>query len=103
MTEGSKPHESQTQSEGAAAPDVQLALYFYEGCPFCTLVQRAIDDLGIEVELRDIFAEPGHRDALVAARGRPTVPVLRIMSADGEERWMPESRDIVRHLKQMYG
>jgi hypothetical protein len=29
-------------------------------------------------------------------------PVLRITSPDGSERWMPESRDIVRYLEQTY-
>jgi glutaredoxin 2 len=29
--------------------------------------------------------------------------VLRIIGADGEERWMPESADIVRYLQATYG
>lgn len=80
----------------------KLALYMTPICPFCRLVLRAIDRLGIEVEMRDVFADRDNRDALVAARGRATVPVLRIISEDGE-RWMPESRDIVRYLEKTYG
>ena len=80
----------------------RLALYYFDGCPFCNRVRSAIDDLGIEVELRNIFEDTQHRDDLVAARGRATVPVLRIASPGGEERWMPESRDIVNYLNQMY-
>ncbi len=53
-------------------------------------------------ELRDIFQDSQHRDDLVKARGRATVPVLRIESPDGEDRWMPESRDIVRYLQETY-
>jgi len=77
----------------------ELVLYHYRGCSFCAMVTSAIDRLGLNVELRDIFEDRRYRDQLVAARGRATVPVLRITSPDGEERWMPESRDIVHYLE----
>jgi len=83
--------------------DDKLALYYFDGCPFCSMVRSAIDRLGIEVELRDIFQDPQHRDDLVRTRGRATVPVMRITSPNGEDRWMPESRDIVSYLQQAYG
>lgn len=79
-----------------------LALYMTPTCPFCRIVLNALDELDVDVELRDIFADRDHRDGLIAARGRATVPVLRITSG-GEDRWMPESRDIVRYLQQTYG
>ena len=42
------------------------------------------------------------------ARGRGTVPVLRIVEGEGEgdgarDEWMPESRDIVSWLRREYG
>lgn len=80
-----------------------LALYHLESCPFCLMVRAAIDRLGIDVELRSITQDPEHYDDLVEARGRATVPVLRITSPDGEERWMPESRDIIEYLEKTYG
>lgn len=84
-----------------AAEDT-LALYYFDGCPFCNMVRSAIDQLGVSVELRNIFEEAQHRDDLVEARGRATVPVLRITSPHGEDRWMAESRDIVRYLQETY-
>ncbi len=81
----------------------KLALYHFEGCPYCTRARAAINRLGVEVELRDIFSDSKHRDDLVQAQGRATVPVLRISSPNGEERWMPESADIVRYLEATYG
>ena len=81
----------------------RLALYHFEGCPYCTRVRRVIDELGIDVELRDIFENSTYLQELNEARGRRTVPVLRIIAADGEERWMPESADIVRYLVATYG
>jgi glutaredoxin len=80
----------------------KLALYHYNGCPYCSFVRSSIDRLGIDVEWRDIFRTPQHRDDLMRARGRATVPVLRIMSPNREDRWMPESRDIVRYLQKSY-
>lgn len=80
----------------------KLALYKYDGCPFCAMVRSAIDRLGIDVELRDIFENSQHRDDLITARQRATVPVLRITTPANEDRWMPESRDIVRYLETTY-
>lgn len=76
----------------------RLILYYSRSCPFCTRVLDAIKRLGTEVEMREVFSEPRFRQQLVAARGRATVPVLRIIAADGDERWLPESLDIIRYL-----
>ncbi|MEM9861862.1 MAG: glutathione S-transferase N-terminal domain-containing protein [Myxococcota bacterium] len=46
---------------------------------------------------------PEQRKARVEARGRATVPVLRIAKDEGEDEWMPESADIVRYLYAQYG
>ena len=80
-----------------------LALYYYDGCPFCGMVRQTIDALGLDVELRNILYDAEHRSDLVDARGRATVPVLRITSPDGDDRWMPESRDIMSYLQKTYG
>ena len=88
----------------APSPDPtkdKLALYYSRTCPFCIMVLKAIDRLGLDVELMEINEEPKYRDELVKARDRATVPVLRITAPDGEQRLMPESRDIVRYLKSL--
>lgn len=82
--------------------DDKLALYYFPSCPFCQLVLRAIESCGVDVELRDIFERAEYRDELVGARGRATVPVLRITTPKGDDRWMPESRDIVSYLQEVY-
>ncbi len=80
-----------------------LALYHFDGCPFCAIARSAVKRVGVDVELRDIFENPEYHKELIEARGRATVPVLRITSSDGEERWMPESSDIVSYLEKTYG
>ena len=82
--------------------DETLALYYYPQCFFCRRVTTVIDELSIDVELRNILTDPEHAAALLAARGRRTVPVLRCTSG-GEDRWMPESADIVRYLRERFG
>ena len=84
-----------------AEPEESLSLYHFEGCPFCSRVRRVIDELQAPVQLRDIFDNPGYRDELVAARGRPTVPVLRC-DGEGKSRWLPESADIIAHLRERF-
>jgi glutaredoxin len=81
----------------------KLALYHFNGCPFCSIAREPIERLGVEVELRDIYQDRRYLNELVEARGRATVPVLRITSPDGEEHWMPESLDIVRYIENNYG
>jgi glutaredoxin len=80
-----------------------LALYYYPSCPFCRVVLREIDRLdGVNVELRDIWENPEYRQELLNARGRTTVPVLRISSVDGHEQWMPESAEIAAYLRRNF-
>ncbi len=78
-----------------------LALYHSPSCGFCWMVQRVIGELGIDVELRNVDQQGEHRADLLAARGRGTVPVLRILDGDRDE-WMPESLDIVQWLRHEY-
>jgi len=78
-----------------------LSLYHFVSCPYCALVRRAIDELGVDVELRDIHQDPERRRELVDATGRQTVPCLRIESEDGSVRFLPESRDIVDYLRAL--
>ncbi len=78
-----------------------LALYYYDSCPYCMRVIEALRRLGVEVERRNILSEPQHLADLMAARGRRTVPVLRIRGENGDQ-WMPESLDIVAYLEQRF-
>ena len=80
-----------------------LALYHTDYCPFCVVVRNEIEKLGINVELRDIATDKRFYEELVAARRRATVPVLRVTSEQGDDQWMPESRDIIAYLNRLYG
>ena len=75
-----------------------LILYEFPSCPYCRRVLDAIDDLGVEVELRDTIQQPAHRDELRRLMGSTQVPTLLI---DGKP--MRESADIIDWLYTHYG
>jgi glutaredoxin 2 len=66
------------------------------------MVRQTINQLGLEVELRNINEDNKYRNELIAERDRATVPVLHITSPNGDKRWMPESRDIISYLEKTY-
>jgi glutathione S-transferase len=80
-----------------------LSLYEFEGCPYCQRVRQAMARLGLQIELRDIHAEPRYRQELVQATGRGTVPCLRIDEGGGKVRWLHESLDIIAFLEREFG
>jgi len=77
----------------------QLALYYFQGCPYCERVRAALRRLELDIELRDIQLESKWRQELVAATGKQMVPCLRIEQPAGPARWMHESLDIIRYLE----
>ncbi|MCK0746012.1 glutaredoxin family protein [Chromohalobacter nigrandesensis] len=78
-----------------------LALYHFEGCPFCTRVRRVLQRLNVELALHDINRDPEARQALITGGGKKTVPCLRI-ERDGAITWLYESRDIIDYLEKRF-
>lgn len=76
-----------------------LALYQLYACPFCVKTRRAIHQLNVNIELRDIGKNAEYRQTLQEQGGKVMVPCLRIK--DGENvRWLYESNDIIAFLQQ---
>lgn len=59
------------------------------------MVLQAAEQLGLDLELRDISQAPEHLKKLVQDTGRRTVPCLYI-----DNKPMFESRDIINWLKE---
>jgi glutathione S-transferase len=76
-------------------------LYHYASCPFCARVRQYLDQVRIDVPMRDILRDPAARRELIDGGGRATVPCLRI-ERDGEVSWLYESLDIIDYLKRQY-
>jgi len=82
-------------------PD-DLSLYVGLGCGYCEDVRVEARALGLDLEERDAWADPRSSAELTAARGRNTVPVLRIRRGGGND-WMGESTDIIAYLHERFG
>ena len=78
-----------------------LSIYGFPACPFCARVNRVIEQLNAPVENRDIWRDPSFREELLAARGRGTVPVLRIEEGN-DVTWLGESQDIIAYLQERF-
>ena len=70
-------------------------LFYRPTCPYCRTVLGTSNDLGIELDLRDIAEEP-NRMALIERGGKQQVPFL-VDEKKGVA--MYESNDIVAYLK----
>jgi glutaredoxin len=76
-----------------------LSLYYYDGCPFCNMTLKALEQIDLDVDLRHIRRQPQYRTELIKQGGKPQVPCLRIEGDDGETNWLYESRDIISYLR----
>jgi glutaredoxin 2 len=77
-----------------------MALYHYDGCPYCAMTRRAIKELGADIEHRNIQLDNQHKQDLIQGGGKKQVPCLRIELANGGTQWMYESGDIIQFLSQ---
>jgi glutaredoxin 2 len=77
-----------------------LALYHYDSCPFCAKTRRSIDELNVDVELRNIQLNHQHRIELQQGGHKTQVPCLRINDSQGKTQWLYESDDIIHYLAQ---
>jgi glutathione S-transferase len=79
-----------------------LSIYGYPQCPYCQRVLRAVEALGLDIELRNTMSDAEYRAELYQATGRMTVPVLRIDAGPEQVDWLPESVDIVDYLEDRF-
>jgi len=73
----------------------KLALYYYDECPYCQIVIRALHETKLteHVTMNNTRQVSAHREKLMKDTGRTTVPCLYI-----DDKPMFESRDIARWL-----
>jgi glutathione S-transferase len=88
-------------SEATTKPS-DLSLYQTAWCPFCVRVRGALENLGVDVELRDVSESREHLQELTQATGSQMVPCLRIEAEGGPSQWMHESRDIIAYLMSRF-
>ena len=77
----------------------RYTLYHFPSCPYCARVRAFLVEEDIDIEMRNIHADPQALHDLRVGGGSTTVPCLRIQ-ADGQVRWMYESLDIIDYLRE---
>ncbi len=74
-------------------------LYHFTGCIYCLRVEMALARFGLSIEKRNIYQSPEYYQELQNGGGKTTVPCLKI-EKDNKIRWMYESGDIIKYLKE---
>lgn len=72
----------------------ELALYYYDSCPYCEKVLRFMHEHNLRIPLKNTLKVPAHRQELIEAGGKSQVPCLFI---NGNP--MYESDDIIKWLR----
>ena len=72
-----------------------LVLYQYPQCPYCRRVLTVIDELNLDIPIRNTRTHSAFRQDLIQRTGRSQVPCLFI-----EGKALFESLDIVAYLHQ---
>ena len=75
-----------------------LTMYVKTGCPFCAMALKKVDELGLQIEEKNI-ADDAVAEELIAKGGKRQVPYL-IDSERGVA--MYESGDIAEYLDEHY-
>lgn len=75
-----------------------LTLYQREGCPYCQVVRKKLNQLGLRVMLVPVEADGEEREELKRVSGQQSVPVLVNQNAV-----IVESTAILHYLDQHYG
>lgn len=93
---------SEQNMQPDADPPAGLALYYYPACPYCIMVLRAVEQMGLKIDLRNIQSNSSWYRELVDDGGRSTVPCLRIEEKNSWVEWLYESYDIIDYLQEEF-
>jgi len=101
----SQPKGLQRDAAAQAAIDLQcqsLALYQFRTCPFCIKVRQEMRRLSLHIDKRDAQHHTANRDELQQGSGATKVPCLKIIEANGQARWLQDSKAIVAYLRERF-
>ena len=83
----------------------QYQLFKSDTCGFCFRVRAYVEQLGMELPLRDVHTDAEAFRELLQGGGKTTVPCLRIersTDAGTQIEWMYESLDIMQYLGERH-
>ena len=80
-----------------------LTLYQYKACPFCVKVRRSMKRQSLTIETLDAKRSETAKQELLNGGGKLKVPCLKIAYSYGQEKWVYESKEIIRYLEDRFG
>ena len=90
---------------GSERLNERYQLFKSDTCGFCFRVRAYVDQLGMELPLRDVHTDADAFRELLQGGGKSTVPCLRIersTDAGTQIEWMYESLDIMQYLGERH-
>lgn len=76
-----------------------LTLYYKPACPYCQLVLGEAEEMGLQLNLKNVGVDTVVVEELIARGGKNQVPYLVDIDREVE---MYESNDIIRYLRYNY-
>jgi len=76
----------------------RLTLYGHTTCIFCRDVNNVIDQLDINIKVKNTFKYPEYKQDLLIGGGDTSVPCLRITFQFGNDHWLYDSTAIIDFL-----
>jgi len=76
-----------------------VTLYHFQACPFCARTRAAMEELGLNIQKRDIRIVPDFKLELLELGGKVQVPCLRIERNNQESQWLYESDAVIQFLR----
>ncbi|MDY6769276.1 MAG: glutathione S-transferase N-terminal domain-containing protein [Candidatus Nanohaloarchaea archaeon] len=82
---------------------MELELYQFEQCPFCSKVRAKMTELGLSFTAHNPRQNPERMDELLELGGEDQVPFLVVRDDEGNvEETLYESDDIIAYLKENF-
>lgn len=82
---------------------MELELYQFEGCPFCSKVRKKMTELGLSFTAHNPRQNEERMEELMELGGEDQVPFIVVRDDDGEvEETMYESDDINEYLEEHF-
>lgn len=99
------PKGIKREKESQDNVDIQtkaLTLYQYKACPFCVKVRRSMKRQSLNINTLDAKRCETARQELLSGGGKLKVPCLKIAYSCGQEKWMYDSKEIIRYLEDRF-
>jgi len=80
----------------------RLTLFGHNTCIYCRDVNQVIEQLGLDIKIRNTFEYPEYKQDLLIGGGKTSVPCLKITFQYGKDLWLYDSIAIIDFLENSF-